>query len=109
MISEIVHSGPATIIQGDSETEVTCRITVTRWVVDPTSGHPRPARSRWSGDFSCASGRIDAASGTLTCLRLPGGQTHEIALRNVTINPSGLTLGEFYGRGSTPSEQESRE
>jgi len=37
-----------------------------------------------------------------TYLRLPNGETHEIALKNVTIHPSGVTLGEFFGRGSAP-------
>jgi hypothetical protein len=103
-ISSIVYSGSATIIQGDNEAEVTCRITVTRQVVSSSSGHLRRARTRWSGHFSCTSGRVDEALGTPAFLRLPTGETYEIALKNVTSNSSGVTLGEFYGRGSPPSE-----
>lgn len=101
-ISSIVHLGPATIIQGEKETEVTCRITVTRRVIGSSSEHLRRARTHWTGDFSSTSEGIDEAPGMPTYLRLPNGETHEIALKNVTIHPSGVTLGEFFGRGSAP-------
>lgn len=103
-ISSIVHSGPSTIIQGEKETEVTCCITVTRRVIGSSSEHLRSARAHWTGDFSSISRGIDEAPGTPTYLRLPNGETHEIAIKNVTTNTSGVTLGEFYGRGTPPLE-----
>ena len=101
--SKVVHDGPATIVQGDSEAEVTCLITVTQQVAEGLSGPVRGPR-RWSGTFSCTSGRIDDRDTAPTTLRLPDGQAHEIALKDVRVDRSGATLGEFFGRGSAPTE-----
>jgi hypothetical protein len=99
--SEVVHFGPATIVQGDTELEVTCRVMVTQRVLESPSPDGRTLRPRWAGEFSATSGRIDAAPGVPTLLRLPDGD-HEIALTDVTVDPSGVTLGEFFGRGDAP-------
>jgi hypothetical protein len=101
--SEVVHFGPAIIVQGDTELEVICRVTVTQRVLESPSPDGRAPRSRWAGEFSATSGRIDAAPNAPTVLRLPDGE-YEIALTDVTVDPSGVTLGEFFGRGNSPSE-----
>jgi len=102
-MSEVIYVGLASIVQDDNAVEVTCRITVTQRVVEFSSGPV--GRSRfWTGEFSCASGRLDAAPGVPTSFRLPGGETRAIALKNVTVDASGATGGGFYGRGSPPGE-----
>ena len=100
--SEVVYVGPAIIVQGESEVEVSCRVTVTRRLLDSSSRHVHGAASRWAGHFSATTGHLDEADGAPTFLRLPGGQKHEIAVKNISVDESGATVGTFFGRGCPP-------